>query len=120
RQAVEGGANGGFELDDTRFHAAGAFTLGYAILVLVGGERAALDHALAEHLQRIRHDADLVLMVGLIDLRFKVAAGQQLHRTLQIADPPQDVAADIEPDEQDRADQRRYAEGEHDHGPERD
>ncbi len=38
---------------------------------------------------------------------------------LQVADPPQDVAADIEPDEQDRADQRADAEGEHDHGAER-
>ncbi len=120
RQAVERGANGGFELDDARFHAVGALGLGDAILVLLGGERAALDHALAEHLQRIHHGADLVLLVALIDLRFEVAAGQQLHRALQVADPPQDVAADIEPDEQDRTDQRHDAEGEHDHGPERD
>ena len=113
-QAVQRGANGGFEFDDPGFHARGALGLGDAVLVLVGSERAGLDHALAEHLQRVRHRRDLVVLAGLIDFGFEIAVGQHLHRALQVADPPQDVAADIEPDEQDRSDQGRDAERQHD------
>jgi hypothetical protein len=91
---------GGFEFDDPGLHARGTFGLGDAVLVLIGRERASLDHALAEHLQRVCHRRNLVALAALIDLRLKIAVGQKLHRALQAADPPQDVAADIEPDEQ--------------------
>ena len=90
--------------------------LAMPVLVLIGGERAGLDHAFAEHLQRIRHRRDLVVLVRAVDLRFEVAVGQQLHRALQAADPAQDVAADIEPDEQHRSDQGESAERQHHHG----
>ncbi len=66
--------------------------------------------------QRIRHRRDLVVLVRAIDLRFKVAVGQKLHRALQVADPAQDVAADIEPDEQHGSDQGESAKRQHDHG----
>ncbi len=112
-QTVQRVADGRFEFDDPGLHARGAFGLGGAVLVLIGRERAGLDHALAKHLQRVGHRRDLVALVAVIDFRFEVAAGQQLHRALQAADPPQDVAADIEPDEQDRSDQRQHAEREH-------
>ena len=101
------------------FHPGGAFGLGRAVLVLIGGQRAGLDHAFAEYLQRIRHRGDLVALARAINLRLEVAVGQQLHRTLQAADPPQDIAADIAPDEQRGSDQGERAERQHDHGRER-
>ena len=108
------------ELDDARFHARGAFGLGDAVLVLLGGERAALDHALAEHLQRVRHRRDLVALAGSDRSRFEVAARTVAASSAAgCAIRAQDAAADIEPDEQDRADQRRDAEPEHHHGRER-
>src|SRR6476659_10087581 len=69
-QAVERGTHGSFEFCDASFHARGALGLGGAILVLFGGELAALDHALAEHGQRVRHRGDLVVLVALVDLAF--------------------------------------------------
>ncbi len=59
------------------------------------------------------------MLVGAIDLRFQIAVREQLHRALQVADPPQDVAADIEPDEQYGSDQGEGAERLHDHGRQR-
>ena len=56
------------------------------------------------------------MLVRAVDLRFKVAVGQKLHRALQRADPAQDVAADIEPDEQHRPDQGQGAERQHHRG----
>src|SRR6185437_8235571 len=76
-------------------------------------ERARLDHALAENLQRACHRCDLVALTALEDLRLQVAVGQQLHRALQIADPAQDIAADIQPDEQHRSDQCRDPQCQH-------
>jgi hypothetical protein len=46
------------------------------------------DGAFAEGLQRIRHRGDLVVLARSTNLRVEVAVGQQLHRTLQAADPP--------------------------------
>src|SRR6266849_2817655 len=86
-------------------HAGGAFGLDDAILVLLGAQRARLDHAPAKDLQRIRHRRDLVALAAAMNFRIEIAARQKLHRALQIADPPQDVAADIEPDEQHGSDE---------------
>jgi len=57
-----GGADGGFEFDDPGLHARGAFGLGDAIPVLIGTERADLDHALPKNLQRIGHRAIFVAL----------------------------------------------------------
>ena len=58
-------------------------------------------------------------MPAAIDFRLQVAIGQKLHRALQVVDPAQDIAADIEPDEQRRADQRQAAQRQHDRGRQR-
>jgi hypothetical protein len=72
-QAIQRGADGGFEFDNPGLHARGALGLGEAILVLIGTQRTGLDHALAENLQRIRHRGDLVVLAAAINFRLKVA-----------------------------------------------
>ena len=119
-QAVQRGADGCLEFGNPGFHAGGAFGLADAVPVLIGGERTGLDHALAENLQRIRHRRDLVALARAIDFRLEVTVRQKLHRALQTADPAQDAAADIEPDEQHGSDQGEAAERKHDRGRERD
>src|SRR5262249_6520418 len=111
---------GRLEGRDARLDAGGALGLGDAVSVLVGGKRARLEHALAEHLQRIRHRGNLVVLVAVVDFRFEIAIGQKLHRALQVADAAQDVGADIAPDEQRRSDQGGESHRQHDHGCERD
>src|SRR5260370_23814606 len=83
------------------------------------GQRARLDHAPAKDLQRISHRRDLVALAAAMNFCIEIAARQKLHRALQIADPPQDVAADIEPDEQQGSDEGEAAERKHDYGGER-
>ena len=119
-QAIQRGAHGSLEFDNPGFHAGGAFGLGGAVLVLIGAQRARLDHALSEDLQRIRHRRDLVALGAAMDFRIEIAVGQKLHRALQMPDPAQDAAADIEPDEQCRSDQREAAKRKHRDGCKRD
>ena len=57
--------------------------------------------------------------MGMVDIAFEIAVGQKLHRALQAAEAAQDTAADVEPDEQHRADQGRGAHRQHDRGRER-
>src|SRR5260370_9753738 len=83
------------------------------------GQRARLDHAPAKDLQRIRHRRDLVALAAAMNFRIEIAARQKLHRALQIADPPQDVAADVEPAEQHGSDESEASARKHDNGPER-
>src|SRR6516164_118756 len=48
-----------------------AFRFAGAVLVLLGGQRARLDHARAEDLQRVGHDRDFIPLLGAIDLGLK-------------------------------------------------
>src|SRR5581483_8158551 len=98
----------------------GTLGLGDTILVLLARQRAGFDHAVAEYRQRLLHRADLVVLTGADDLGVEVTGREQLHGALKLTDGAQDVAADIKPDEQRRADQRQSAQRQHRGGGERD
>ena len=93
------------DLADHRFEFAGdaidpaaALDLGFGVTCrgLVGG--LLRDQRLLEHLQRIRHRADLGFLALMRDLRAQVACAQRLHRRDDGGNPARDVANQIKAD----------------------
>ena len=70
-----------------------------------------LDRCCAKHSQRLRHAADLI-GAALRKRRFEIALGQGQHALAERSEASDDIAPDVKPDDQHRADQAERDDGE--------
>ncbi len=64
-----------------------------------------LDCGVAEHRQRLRHSPDLVVALVARQVHLEIAAGDRFHADAEFGQAGDDVASDIEPDDEGGADE---------------
>ena len=67
-----------------------------------------LDRGVAEHRERLRHAADLVVPASGRQWRAEVAAGDREHAVAERGEPGDQVAPDVQPDDQARAGEAQH------------